>query len=77
MTRKGKVGIATDESKSIIGDLFLDSKPLHFAVSDDRRYRIETNPILKTAYASFNDKDLASKLTKTFDKALSKSNIIL
>ncbi|MBO0949208.1 hypothetical protein [Fibrella forsythiae] len=67
---RGKIGIATDNSRSKIGILFKESKPLHFAVSDSKRYRIEIDPVSKAAYAHFNDNEMAENLKECLNEAL-------
>lgn len=48
-------------------EVFVDGQPYHFAVSDSRAYRIETDKDEYQAFCNFNDKDIASTLKAVFE----------
>lgn len=61
------------EMKSFDGQMTFEGRPVHFTVSDDRAFRLETDIEKRMAYGNFNDPGFALRLRSVFDKVFSSS----
>ncbi len=59
--------IADKSFRDNLSKLFHENKPYHFAVSDSKAYRIETDPKNYKAICNFNDTKITKKLENVFD----------
>ena len=55
--------------KKYTGQVLYNSKPVHFTVSDDRAFRLETDIERHMAFGNFNSTIQAQDLKKVFDQA--------
>lgn len=59
---------ATPDFMDELKTRFISGNAYHFAIADDRGFRVETDKEEYKAICNFNDEDISSKLKNAFDK---------
>lgn len=67
LLKKYKEQVTIKELNREYDHIYYEGKPVHFSVSDDRAFRIETDIHEKMAWGNFNDKEKAEGFKGAFD----------